>query len=236
MVYFIIVMPFWRDQSQTEVLRVVCECLSWVTDEYDSLELTTGGAIFKARERFGPEVMKELASEVLKPVAPCGAIGAWYRGMRLMSIDGSCFELADSIENVGYFGYPSVSGGDAAFPQMRVLALVETGAYVVVKAEMGPCKRSEQNMTSALIDSQAFSSEMLVMADRGFYGLNLWNKAASTGAKLLWRVKFDLRLQAEELLADGSYVSTIRDSKKPKKCDPTKVRVINYTITTINKC
>jgi hypothetical protein len=229
-VYLVMALPLWREQSQTEVLRIVCETLTWVTEEYDSLALPTGGAIVKARERLGPDVMRELSREILRPVAPSGAIGAWYSGMRLMSIDGTSFNLVDSSENLAHFGCQGTSRGEAAFPQMRALALVETGTHVVVAAETGPCKRSEQNMASALIDSKAFSPEMLVMADRNFFGFNLWNKAVSTGAKLLWRVKLGLRLPVEETLSDGSYVSTVYDSRNRKNCDPTKVRVISYII------
>lgn len=229
-VYFVMALPLWRNQSQREVLRIVCEALSWVDPEFDSLELPTEGAIAKARARLGYEVVKELSSEVLKPIAPAGAIGAWYRGMRLMSLDGSCFNVPDGKANAEHFGYPGSSRGDTAFPQMRVTALVETGTHAIVAAQTGPVNRSEQNMTSALLDSGAFTPEMLILADRNFYGYNLWSKGVSTGAKLVWRVRADLKLPVETMLQDGSFLSTVRDSRNKNTCTPLSIRVIEYKI------
>jgi hypothetical protein len=233
-VYFVMALPLWRDQSQKEVLRIVCEALSWVAPEFSSLELPTEGAIARARARLGCEVVKELSSEVLKPIAPEGAIGAWYRGMRLMSLDGTCFNVPDGKANAKHFGHPGTPRGDTAFPQMRVTALVETGTHAIVAAEAGPIKRGEQNMATALIDSGAFTSEMLVLADRNFYGYNLWSKGVATEAKLVWRVRSNLILPVETSLPDNSFLSTVRDSRDKKKCEPLVVRVIKYKILDIN--
>jgi hypothetical protein len=50
---------------------------------------------------------------------------------------------------------------------------------------------------------------MLCLADRQFFGYALWLRATDTGADLLWRVKHNLRLPREMVLADSSYLTTI---------------------------
>jgi hypothetical protein len=52
---------------------------------------------------------------------------------------------------------------------------------------------------------------MLLLADRGFYSVDLWRTAAATGADLLWRVRKDLVLPVVEQLSDGSYLTEIFD-------------------------
>ena len=68
-------------------------------------------AISQARTRLGPEVMKQLADRVLQPMARREAPGAWYRGWRLMAVDGSCMDVADEAANAEFFGYPAASRG-----------------------------------------------------------------------------------------------------------------------------
>ncbi len=72
--------------------------------------------------------------------------------------------------------------------------------------------------------------DMLVLADRTFYGFNLWQQAAATGAKLLWRVKSTLKLPVERNLPDGSYLSTVHDSRDRKHGHGQAARVIDYTL------
>jgi len=64
---------------------------------------------------------------------------------------------------------------------------------------------------------------MLCLADRNFFGIELWNEARATGADLLWRIKKNLVLDVEEVLPDGSYLSRIYPSiyaqyRKPWRC------------------
>jgi hypothetical protein len=161
-VYFIMALYLWRDAPQEEVLRIVCESLKFTTSEYNILCLPTKSGIFRARQRLGPDVMRELAKKILRPIAPQKAPGAWFRGLRVMSLDGCTFDVPDSKENSAHFGYPSSSRGETAFPQLRFLGLVETGSHVLVAAEVGPYKCSEQELTAKILDNGAFTSEMII--------------------------------------------------------------------------
>jgi hypothetical protein len=197
LVYFIMALSLWREPPQEEVLRIVCESLTWIIPDFDNRVLPAKGAVSRARYRLGPDVMREAAGQTLKPLAPLEASEAWYNGMRLMAVDVTCFDVLDSKVNADYFGYPSSSRGDTAFPQLRVAGLAETGTHIIAAAQVRPYKRSEQEMTAALISSGKFTPEMLIMADRNFYGYKLWKQAFSTGANLLWRIKSNLVLPAE---------------------------------------
>ena len=73
---------------------------------------------------------------------------------------------------------------------------------------------------------------MLCRADRLFFGYKLWRKAAQTGSDLLWRVKRDVRLDREQRLPDGSYLSHIyaSSSDRRNRRDGIAVRVIEYRL------
>jgi len=73
---------------------------------------------------------------------------------------------------------------------------------------------------------------MLCMADRNFFGFQMWKQAAATGASLLWRIKKNTRLPCETRLPDGSYLSRIYASQKDQRhgTDGVLVRVIDYRL------
>jgi Insertion element 4 transposase N-terminal/Transposase DDE domain len=228
-VYYVMALALWREAPLEEVLRVVCEGLHWLGGADGGAVQASKSAISQARTRLGSKVMRQLAERVLRPLATPGAPGAWYRGFRVMALDGSCMDVADEAANAEYFGYPGASRGDSAFPQARLLGLVECGTHVVVAAEVAPYSHSEQAMAERLLPTK-LAPDMLVLADRNFYGIKLWQLACTSGAKLAWRVKANLKLPVQQQLPDGSYLSTVFDSGDRHRRAGQVVRVIDYTL------
>ena len=228
-VYYVMALALWREAPLEEVLRVVCEGLQWLGGGQAEAVQASKSALSQARTRLGPEVMRQLAERVLRPLAAPGAPGAWYRGLRVMALDGSCMDVADEQANAEFFGYPGASRGQTAFPQARVLGLVECGTHAVVAAGIAPYGHSEQAMAAQLLPAK-LTTDMLVLADRNFYGFKLWRTACAKGAKLAWRVKSNLKLQVQQGLSDGSYLSTVFDSSDPARRSGQTVRVIDYTL------
>ena len=228
-VYYVMALALWREAPLEEVLRVVCEGLQWLSGGKADAVQASKSAISQARSRLGPEVMQRLAERVLRPLAAPGAAGAWYRGLRVMALDGSCMDVADEQANAEHFGYPGASRGQSAFPQARVLGLVECGTHAVVGAGIAPYGRSEQAMAAELLPAK-LAADMLVLADRNFYGFRLWRIACASGARLVWRVKSNLKLPVEQMLDDGSYLSTVFDSADRRRDSGQTVRVIDYEL------
>lgn len=228
-VYYVMALALWREAPLEEVLRVVCEGLQWLGDGRAQAVQASKSAISQARSRLGPQVMRELARRVLRPLAGNDAPGCWYRGLRVMALDGSCLDVADEQANALHFGYPASGRGQSAFPQTRVLGLVECGTHAVVAAELAPCASSEQAMAAQMLP-QALKPDMLVLADRNFFGFPLWRSACASQAKLLWRAKTGRHLPVEHRLDDGSYLSTIFESGDRQRRNGQRVRVIDYTL------
>lgn len=89
--------------------------------------------------------------------------------------------------------------------------------------------RSEKAMATELLPGW-LRKDMLVMADRGFYSFKLWALACDSGATLLWRVSSNIKLAAQQVLPDGSYLSTVFDSEDSARRHGRTVRVIEYTL------
>jgi hypothetical protein len=167
---------------------------------------------------------------VVKPIAVAATKGAWYREWRLVSLDGSTLDVADEKGNDQAFGRPGASRGTSAYPQIRFVSLVENGTHVLFGSQMADYATSEIALAKTVLSS--LGKGMLCLADRNFFGFQMWNQAAATGAGLLWRIKKNTRLPCEERLPDGSYLSRIYASQKHQRrgTDGVLVRVIDYRL------
>lgn len=146
-----------------------------------------------------------------------------------MALDGSCMDVADEKANAEFFGYPTATRGQSAFPQARLLGMVECGTHVITAAAIAPYARSEKAMAAERLPGW-LEKDMLLLADRNFYSFKLWQSVCATDAALLWRVTSNLKLPQQQVLPDGSYLSTIYDSADSARRHGQTVRVIEYEL------
>jgi hypothetical protein len=229
MVYYAIALALYMGSSTREVLRCLLEGLRWLWGA-EAVKVAGKSGISQARSRLGEAPLRRLYEQVVQPIATRATKGAWYRQWRLVSLDGSCLDVGDTPENGAHFGMPGASRGQTAFPQLRFVALVENGTHVLFGAQLGRYADSETTLAHGVL--AALRPGMLCLADRYFFGHALWQRAAGTGADLLWRVKGNLRLPRETVLADGSYLTTVYPSEKDRRhrTGGVRVRVVEYRL------
>jgi hypothetical protein len=233
-VYFVLAMCLFTGQGYEEVARLLTEGLAWAARWSRPWQVPTTAAISRARAKLGAEPVKALFEQVAKPLARPATAGAWYGRWHLLAIDGTTFDVPDSVENVARFGRPGSSraagrGDRAAFPQARVVAIAECGTHAIIAAAVGPCTVAEATLAPQVFPGLGRGD--LLIADRGFAGLPLWRAASAGGADLLWRVRTNIVLPVREELPDGSYLSEIvAAGDYYRRADPGVVRVIEYTL------
>ena len=216
--------------SYREVLRCLLEGLQWLKEPGEKIHVTGKSGISQARSRLGWEPVETLHDEIVKPMATEETKGAWYHTWRLVSLDGSTMDVADTQENREAYGRPGASRGESAFPQVRFVSLVENGTHCLFGTRMGPYSMGEISLGRSVLTN--LKPGMLCLADRHFFGFELWEQSRATGADLLWRVKKNLRLPCLKRFADGSYLSVIYPSQRDRrnKTNGVKLRVIEYTL------
>ena len=229
-VYYVIALSLFMQSSYREVLRCLLEGVQWLLDPSVPIKVAGKSGISQARSRLGWEPVRQLHDDVVKPIAIRSTRGAWYRDWRLVSLDGSTLDVADEVENEEAFGRPGASRGDSAYPQIRFVSLIENGTHVLFGSQMSDYHTGEITLAKAVLAS--LQPGMLCLADRQFFGFELWNLARATGADLLWRIKKNMRLARDEQLPDGSYLSHIYPSEQDwrRKTNGVKVRVIDYCL------
>jgi hypothetical protein len=242
-VYFVLALALYGQVAYEEVMRCLVEGLGWARQarrgrrSWPYWHVPGASALVEARTRLGPEPLGVLFAKAVRPLATAATRGAWYRNWRLLILDGTCLDVPDSPANQVFGRSKSGRGeGVGAFPQVRVVGLVEAGTHAIVDAVQGSYGSGEQTLARQLAhDRGPLGPGALVLADRLFTGGELWQAMAATGADLVWRVKCGSttapKLPVDQVLADGSWLSRIyARSDRHQRRHPITVRVIEYTL------
>ena len=228
--YYVMAMTLFSSAGYEEVMRSLTEGLTWASDGQEAYEMPSQVAISKARARLGSKPLAELFTRACVPLGSPSTPGVFYRDWRLVSIDGTTIDVADTAANTGMFGRAGTGRGEgAAFPQLRVVALGECGTHAIIAARMGSYAVGEVTLAEDLVG--ALGPGMLVSADRGFTARPLFSAAAATGAELLWRAKGNAVLPVLERFPDGSFRSElVATPDKRIRANVQSVRVVEHTI------
>ena len=227
-VYYVLALGLYMGVAYEEVLRLTLEAMSFLGSPVKR-EISKS-ALSQARSRLSWQVMERLADECLMPIAQPHTKGAWFKGLRLVSVDGSTLDLAHESANIEAFGGPTANVGVAGYPQLRFAGLVEGGTHVMFALAHGAYTDSEITLFDKLLPK--LKPDMLLLADRYFLGYKAWAKARQTGAQLLWRAKKNNILPVDQVLPDGSYLSHLNPSRgnKDTSLQSLPVRVVEYFI------
>jgi hypothetical protein len=88
MAYYRMMLCLYRDVSQQEVLRVMADGLHWLFG-LKELKITGKSEISQARARVRAVPLIDVFERCAMPLAKAGSMGSFYRGRRLIAMDGS---------------------------------------------------------------------------------------------------------------------------------------------------
>jgi hypothetical protein len=149
-----------------------------------------------------------------------GRRGVFWRSWLVTAVDGSVLCCPDTPANLAAFAKPGGARGAAAYPAVRMLALIACGTRTVIDAVFGSDRVSELAYGEQL--APATGSQMIVLADRNFDAHRWISAVTATGAQVLLRAKDNRRPPICRRLADGSVLSRI---------GTVEVRVITAAVT-----
>jgi len=232
-VTLVVAMGLWASESMRHVLaEVVAGWRERGESDQAAWQLPSTAAIVQARHRVGARLLRGLFQAVARPIATAQTQGAFLGGLRLMAIDGTTIDVADTAENDKAFGRPTTKRGDGAYPQIRVLALIETGTHVICDAVLRPYGTGE--VPTALRLLRSIGPGMLLVWDRGFHSYEMVRTTRKQQAHFLGRTKKNIVLRPTEILADGSFLARIYPSPTARRRDEQGIdlRVIEYALDT----
>lgn len=229
-VWVVIALHLFPTVSVSEVFRKLARGLRlfWPDPE---VPLPTDSALGYRRRQVGARPLVALFHQVCHPIATPQTRGAFRFGLRLMAIDGTSEDVADTPANAKAFGRHTSARGASAFPQLQGVYLVECGTHCVVDAGFWPCHTSERVGGFRLLRS--LTRGMLLLWDRGFHDFDMVVASRRRGAHVLGRLPAGVKPLPLRTLPDGSTLAYLlpSDYARRQRGERILVRVITYTIT-----
>jgi hypothetical protein len=233
-VYYVLALALFMDMGGGRVMRKLAGTLAWAARGV-AVTIPSEEALSNARARLGPEPLRLLFEKVAGPLAGPDTPGAFWRGRRVVSLDGTTLDAQDTEANWQRFGGPSTKDAHGRRPRRsapgcRTRPAPPPAAAGTRRAAAG-YDTGEKTLTRELLGR--LGAGMLVLADRNFPGYQLWRDAAGTGADLLWRVGASFSLPVDEVLDDGTYLSRLKAPRALARAGAgdITVRVIEYQLT-----
>jgi Transposase DDE domain len=161
--------------------------------------------------------------------------GAFFGRYRLMAIDGTVFNTADTPANEQAFGRSRNHYGTGAYPQVRCVLLAECGSHGVIGLEMNRYDVSEVHGAHRLLEQ--IGPDMLVMMDAGITSGGFLEHVRERRGQALGSLEAGAweNLSKQRRLADGSVLVWVPPTPKGQAQYPVKggmwVRIISYRIT-----
>lgn len=224
-----IAMNLFTEEAIEDVLGKLMQGPRFLRPE-DDIVTASKGAICQRRRQLGVAPMVSLFHQVCQPVATPDTRGAYLFGLRLVAIDGTKEDIADTPENARYFGRPASGRGAGAFPQVLGVYLCECGTHAIFDAGFWPCQKSEHPGGRRMLRSVC--PGMLVLWDCGFHSFDMCQICLEKqGAQFLSRLPAKIKPLFPKRLRDGSYLAYIRPADKSRRNhERLLVRIIEYKL------
>jgi hypothetical protein len=233
-VWFVLMMALWTRLSQERVWKRLTHKLVELHPNED-IQVGTAPALFYQRNLLGFPLLKQLMQQCCRPMCSSNTPAAWYHGHRLMAIDGTLLNTRDTPGNEQAFGRSKNQYGKGAYPQIRLVSLLECGSRATIDVSLSGYRRSETHGAHEVL--RGVQAGMLVMHDAGIFGGGLWQKIRQQNADALSALAENVLLGQiqREALSDGSYLTWLQPSKDaiyPLE-KPMQIRVIEYRMTDV---
>lgn len=220
---FVLVMGLFADKSYRAIARLLLPY-------HPGQKLPGRSTLCMARQRLGVEPFRWLAAQVLQPLADDTVPDAFYRGMRLVGIDGFCLCVPDSVANAAVFGYAKNQHGRSGYPSVRIVAVCELATHAILRWELDGGRVSESVLAVPLLEQ--LPAGLLLLWDRHYFSFDHLVRVRRRSSHLLARLSNTLKPKLLRRLSDGSYLAEVRAGHRSLhgKDAVQQVRILHYRI------
>jgi len=229
-VYLIIFLCLYFGKSTINVLKTVMESVSRLYGR--RLSDFSEAALSKARISVGSSTLHSLFRSVCKPISTLVETpNAFYKGLRLIAIDGSDLDL-QNVEQVSAVFPIAGDGGKNRHkvPKLRFNAILDVGSRSLFDAECGAyTTHSEQALARILLER--LPSGCLLLGDRYYPAVANMKKVIKRRSHFIFRLKKNRKYKIIKMFPDGSFLALLYNNHHAgSKAESIIVRIIPYLV------
>ncbi len=229
-VYWLLALHLYPTLSQRRVYGKLVSGLRTIRDDVAE-QIPARSALSYRRSQLGSEILQELFAKLARPKALPQQAGAFWKGMRLLALDGTVEPVADTADNREAFRYSNNDDlSHSPFPQARLLLLIECGTHLICDAELSSCRQAEA-MGARLLLERGVMENSLILWDSGFHSSRAIFQVRASDGHMLGRLRCNILQKPLCILVDGSYLTEIYQDQDHHRGERMLVRVITYTFT-----
>ncbi len=214
-VWLVIGMALFRDRS---IAAVVDHLDLVLPDAHGERGTVAEPSLVEGRERVGVAPLVELFCTTAAHWTGPSAERLMWRGLKVYGVDGTTLRVPDTPDNDQFFGRPGTGRDRAAYPQVRIVALMVLRSHLLAGAAMGPYDMQENTLAGALWPRLPESS--LVIVDRGFIAYAIFWQIQQAGSHWLSRAKSNLKWRVVKQLGPGDDLIELPIHKQLAKAHP----------------
>src|SRR2546423_13090435 len=226
-VYLVIALTLFPRLTVGGVLRRLASGARFLWPD-PSAPVASDGAICQRRQQLGVTPVRRLFRRCCRPQATPQTKGAFRWGRRVVAIDGTSEDVAETPANANFFGRLTDGPSKSPFPQLRALYLVECATHAIFDAVAAPCRAAEARLAPVLLRS--IEADMLVLLDRGVFAGPLIESIRDKQAHVVAGLESNVWPTPVTRLRDGSYLAYLSPQSSRGLRKPRLVRVIPYRI------
>jgi hypothetical protein len=222
LVWLVLGLTVRRDLNCQKVLNWLVSGLRWMQLLLPAKgTIVQDGAISHARVKMGVEVFRAL---FVKLTGTCQELKADFHGLVTVIFDGTTGTMPDTESNENEFKRPKSGRGKAAFPPMRIMALMAWSARVILDIAYAACcgkGTGERTLVMQILDRTSLKN-LLFLLDAGLYSFELLWKTSGNEHKFIVKAPKTVKLKPNHILSDGSYLARLKGKVLDPDAPPTK--------------
>jgi len=183
-VWLVVGMALYRDRPITEIVGRLDLVLPGANGKRQGI---SQGAIPPARDRVGPQPLRELFQTTAHHWALASAERHRWRGLMVLGADGTGLRVPDSRENREAFGLPASSRRSAGYPQIRAVGLMVLRSHLLLDFDFAGWTTGEGALAAPML--RRVPPHSLTILDRYFANYLLLHQIRSGCEERHWLLR-----------------------------------------------
>jgi hypothetical protein len=221
LVWLVLALTLRRDLNYPKVLNWMLSGFRWIQMRLPpQSNVVQDGTISHARVKLGVAVFRALFDKLIAlfwPIVPD------FHGLVSVAFDGSTGTMPDTESNKERFGKPSSRSGQAAFPQMRMMALMALSVRLmldVAYASYAGKGTGERSLLMTILSRLAHKG-LLFLLDAGLYAFEIVWELDQADRKFIVKAPRSLKPKPIQRLPDGSFLAQLTKKVEDPDAPPT---------------